>query len=302
MMRIFKLIIIILSIPAIAFSGNTGASFLKISPSAAAVGMGGAYTAMAGDINALYYNPAGIASVRATQIGASHTEWISDIRYDYAAGAFQIKKGVLGMSATLLTMGQMEGRGENREKADDFGASDFMFQTTYGRGMYGGSVKIIRQSIADETALGVAVDAGIHKNLSAISKNLNLGIALKNLGPKMKFINEGYSLPVTLSSGLGYTYGALTLSVDADYEPIDENFKVSLGTQWQPIPYLSVRGGYFLNLLKSATESQYEAFSLPTKGLGGGLGLNISEYSLNYAVVPYSDLGTTQRVSITGRF
>ncbi|MEA3507264.1 MAG: PorV/PorQ family protein [Elusimicrobiota bacterium] len=285
-----------------AASGSSGAAFLKIAPGAAPVGMGGAHTAIAGDINALYYNLAGISSIRETQIGASHTEWVSDIRYDYAAGAFKINKGVLGISATLLTMGQMEGRGEDSQETEDFEASDFAFQASYSRGMYGGSIKLIRQSIADETALGVAFDAGVNKSLPQISDNLNLGVAVRNIGPKVKFMSEGYSLPATITAGLGYGYGVMLFAVDTGYEPVEEKFTVSIGAQWRPVEFLSLRGGYFLDLLQSAAGSGSEELSRPGKGLGGGVGLNISNYSMNYAVVPYSDLGNTQRISIIGMF
>ncbi|MGM0441460.1 MAG: hypothetical protein ACQEQC_03460 [Elusimicrobiota bacterium] len=118
----------------------------------------------------------------------------------------------------------------------------------------------------------------------------------------MKFINSSYHLPLTLTTGLGYNYGAFTLALDADYEPLEEDFKLSLGSEWQPLQFLSIRGGYFLNILKSAVSDQTNILSPPSKGLGGGMGINISNYSLNYAVVPYYILGTTQRVSLTGKF
>jgi hypothetical protein len=251
-MKAIKVIVIMMFVPATLHGASAGAAFLKISPGAAPVGMGGAYTAVPGGINSLYYNPAGISSVSETQIGASHTEWVSDIRYDYAAGAFKINKGVLGISATLLTMGHMEGRGDDRQETEDFEASDFAFQTSYSRGIYGGSVKIIRQSIADESALGVAFDAGVNKNLPQISDNLNLGVAVRNIGPKMKFMSEGYSLPATITAGLGYGYGVMLFAVDTGYEPVEKKFSVSVGTQWRPVEFLYLRGGYFLDLLRPA--------------------------------------------------
>jgi len=47
--------------------GTTAASFLEVGVGAAAIGMGGAYVAMAGDISGLYWNPGGISRVKQTQ-------------------------------------------------------------------------------------------------------------------------------------------------------------------------------------------------------------------------------------------
>lgn len=280
---------------------NSGASFLKIPPGAKPVGMGGAYNAVSGDINAMYYNPAGITDIIRPQIGAMHTEWVSDIRYDYAAGVFKFKEGALGVSATLLTMGELDGRGESRELTDDFSAYDFAMQISYGRNisknLIGGSFKYIQQKIDDETANGVAVDIGLQRE---ITPNMNLGFTLKNLGPKMKFISEGYDLPLLMGLGSSLTIGGITLAFDTNYNVVDKNINVSCGMEYLPIQILSLRGGYFLNALKET--SQIEEVFTPKNGLGGGVGINIFNYCLDYAVVPYSDLGTTQRISLIAGF
>jgi long-subunit fatty acid transport protein len=295
---ILTTIIILQALNVYCSNMQSGAAFLKISPGAKPSGMGGAYSALSGDINCLYYNPAGIASITKSQIGAMHTEWVDDIRYDFAAGAFNLREGVLGVSATLLTMGEIEGRGANREVTGNFTAYDFAVQFSYAKSLNnnntaGGSLKFIRQSIDDEIANGVAVDIGLQRKVTG---NLNLGISVRNLGPKMKFISEGYNLPLTFVSGVGLNLGGITIAFDANYEVIDENLKFSLGTEYVPMQFLSLRGGYFLNAVKSSVDDDSDMFD-PKNGLGGGLGLNILDYNLDYAVVPYSELGTTQRIS-----
>lgn len=304
-MKIVKsTVIIVLLVPVMVFAGMSGATFLKIAPGAKPVGMGGAYTAVSGDINCLYYNPAGIGTISKPQIGAMHTEWITDIKYEFVAGVFILRAGVLGISATLLTMGKMEGRGANREVTDDFTATDFAVQLSYAKSLssknlIGGSLKYIRQKIADETADGIAVDIGFQRKIIG---NLNLGITVRNLGPKMKFISERYNLPLTLGIGTGLTIGGITLAFDTNYEVVDENLKFSFGTEYLPVQFLSLRGGYCFNALKNATSSNDETLFDLKDGLGGGIGLNILNYNLDYAIVPYSDFGTTQRISFIIKF
>ena len=58
-----KLLLLLLSLNAEAATLNSGAAFLKIGTGARPEAMGGAYTALADDVSALHYNPAGLSSV-----------------------------------------------------------------------------------------------------------------------------------------------------------------------------------------------------------------------------------------------
>ena len=48
--------VVLLIAPAVVFAGGTTASFLKLGSGARAAGLGGAFTAVAGDINAIANN------------------------------------------------------------------------------------------------------------------------------------------------------------------------------------------------------------------------------------------------------
>src|SRR3989339_1567203 len=280
---------------------GSGASFLKISPGARPSGMGGAYNALSGDINSIYYNPAGLASILNSQFGAMHTEWIDDIRYEFAAGAFGMREGVFGVSATLLTMGEMEGRTATGELSDDFRAYDFALQCSYGKSLgdkrlAGISLKYIRQSIEEELSNGVSVDLGLQQKLTG---NLNLGLNLRNLGPNMKFIEESYNLPLSMGLGAGLNFGGVTLALDTNYEIVDRNMNLSFGTEYAPIRFIALRGGYLISALRNTSNNNMGEVFKTKDGLSGGMGIRVLNYSLDYAVVPYSDLGTTQRLSIS---
>ena len=56
--------------------GLSGFQFLKIGQGARAVAMGDAYTAVADDINAIFWNPAGLTGVRGTAWTANYTKWL----------------------------------------------------------------------------------------------------------------------------------------------------------------------------------------------------------------------------------
>ncbi|MBA3065742.1 UPF0164 family protein [bacterium] len=291
-----------------AESGKSGANFLKISPGARAVGMGGAYTAVASDISALYYNPAGIGNISQMQIGATHTEWLGDIKYDFAGGIIPTQRGSIGVSAIYLTTGEIEGRDESRNKTGDFYSSDLAVMFSGARQLntntqLGANVKLLRQTIADETADGIAFDIG---GTRKVSGKMSLGMAVRNLGPKMKFIDEKYSLPLSITAGTSYRIvGAFNLAMDISYEPVDKKRTVSFGTEFWPMHFFALRAGY----LFQAVETLYSSDSSLSNnkiseqnGLGGGIGIKVLGYDLDYAIVPYSGLGTTQRISLIAKF
>jgi hypothetical protein len=57
-------------------SDYPGALFLTIYPGARAVGMAGAFTAIADDALASYYNPAGLAYQDSKSLSLNHTDWL----------------------------------------------------------------------------------------------------------------------------------------------------------------------------------------------------------------------------------
>ncbi len=60
-------------------------TFLKIGVGGKASGLGGAFTAVADDPTALYWNPAGLTNLRDREVYFAHTSWIADINYEYLA-------------------------------------------------------------------------------------------------------------------------------------------------------------------------------------------------------------------------
>ena len=57
-------------------TGTTAAQFLKIGVGPRAIGMGGAYTASADDINAMYWNPSGLSRMHSQEAYFNHVDWI----------------------------------------------------------------------------------------------------------------------------------------------------------------------------------------------------------------------------------
>src|SRR5438445_6968526 len=89
--------------------GTTAAKFLSIPVGARAVGMGGAFVAVADDASSLYWNPAGIARLSQSEAIFHHANWIADMNFNFGGVAVPIEGlGTVGISFTSLTMDEME--------------------------------------------------------------------------------------------------------------------------------------------------------------------------------------------------
>ena len=85
--------------------GTTAAKFLSIEVGSNAVGMGGAYTSIANDATAMYWNPAGLSFHDTKEVYFNHANWIADISFDYFGITFPMNnKSVLGFNLTSVTM------------------------------------------------------------------------------------------------------------------------------------------------------------------------------------------------------
>ncbi|MEK6647509.1 MAG: PorV/PorQ family protein [Candidatus Firestonebacteria bacterium] len=282
-------------------AGTSGASFLKIGPGARPAGLGESFTAVANDSNAAYWNPAGLAKVSRTEFSAMHLLWLTDMKYDYITMVFPFKgSGTLGISGTLLTMGDFQGYDSNGNLTSSFNAYDFNANLSWGSRValdpeifMGFTLKYIQQVIENTTGRAVAADIGF---LWVLFKNGFLGLNVQNLGQNMKFGNGTSPLPMTTRVGFAVlpTEG-LTIATDVSI-PRDDDVKVSIGIENWIENIFAVRAGYWY-------KTGGMQYSSSLTGLTAGAGFAILDsYGLDYAFEPYEDLGNTHRISLTLKF
>lgn len=138
-------------------------------------GMGGAFVAIADDINSIVQNPAGLALIKDKQVQVSHTDLYGlGIDFNYLAYC----QKYFGASWAHIDSGSFLMGGGS------FSQDMFMFSGSYNvePQMYlGASLKIIRQSYSPPSAGAVAIDP---TKLSAV--------------PALSLGSDGYSLDVGL--------------------------------------------------------------------------------------------------------
>jgi len=286
-----------------AQAGET-AQFLKIGTGARAIGMGGAFTAVADDISAISWNPAGLSNLTRREAGLMHAELAAETRYDFLGYSQPLKRGTLGASAIRLSQGTLLGRDSAGRPTSDFGASDMAVSAAYAQKVspalrFGGGVKYITSRIADASANTFAFDLGGLYELGLGGPGIpTIGFAVQNLGLGLKYLDQNSSLPLTLAGGLSYRLPAgLTLALDYKHRPYSSS-EMSFGTEYALIPAVALRFGYGSAQRVSTGASRLSAMN----GFSTGLGLKFQGYSLDYSLTPFGGLGNAQRFSLGARF
>jgi len=275
--------------------GATAANFLKVGIGARPAGMGEAFCALADDINATYWNPAGLAQIKEFQLTAIHKNWFEDINGGYLGYLEPSNRGAVGVSMTYLDEGEMQEIKKDSTRGGTFKAQDIGVTVSFAQAikeplLIGANLKYIQQKIAEASGIGFAADAGL---IYKLTEYLNLGMVVQNIGPKIKFVKEGFPLPLTLKTGLAYKNKGINLALDVN-KPIDNDPLVCLGVESKIGHIIALRLGY-----KYQTKDQkLDLYKSAPVGLSAGLGLEFGQtYFLDYAYVPYGDLGETHRIA-----
>lgn len=278
-----------------AIAKTTTATFLKSEVGSRYVAMGGAATGSADDINSIYYNPAGLINIKGHEATFMYNQSFMDSSYGFLAYAVNLKdKGSIGAS---LTYAQVLDIKETIAEyptgtGNFFSAQDIALSLSYAKKItnhisFGNNLKLIKGKIEKESAFGFALDLGLLAK-KVIYNNFSFGLSVQNIGSKMKYIEEGDSLPLNIKFGTSCKIlnDKLLIALDVN-KPIDNDLNIKTGLEYNLFNILSIRGGY------STGPSDIGS------GLSVGLGFKYSLFNLDLSYVPYGDLGNMVRVSIS---
>ncbi len=279
------------------------AAFLDIGVGARALGMGGAYTALADDANALYWNPAGLAKLEKREFTASHAELFESTRHDFLAYAHPTIQGTFAGGFTYLSQGKIDGRDALGRPTANYDASDAALSLAYARKFemveLGGTFKYLRSHIGSTEAQGMAADFGAKREFAGVGPGkLVLGGALRNLGPGLKYQDQRNDLPLRLALGAAYKLaGGHALAGEAVSAPRVGGTDVSFGGEFQAVKNFFLRAGYTTRTAITGG-SGFDA----ARGLTMGLGARSDRWSLDYAILPSGELGRSHRFSLAVRW
>jgi hypothetical protein len=200
------LCLLVLSLPLWAGSGNkvgtAGAQELRIPVGSVATALAGANIATTSGVEALYWNPAGVAALPNTEALFSYMTYIANIKVNFAGVTANLGNfGSVGVSAKVLNIGDME---VTTEMVPDgtgeiFNPTFMVLGGTYARRMtdrvyFGGTFQYVYEKIRTEQATGMAFDFGIQYDTKW--RGVRFGLVMKNFGPDMTFSGPGFEQAV----------------------------------------------------------------------------------------------------------
>jgi hypothetical protein len=306
--RVGVALLVALMVPGAAFGatkpfekvGTYAAQFLKIGVSARATAMGNAFTAVANDASAAYWNPAGIVDVPRTQVGLSHTLWPADINLDYASAVFHTTffPGTFAVSARSLSMDPMIERTVYRPEGTgrEFDAGDMAFGVSYSkfftdRFSSGVTLNFLHLGLADKSVNTTAIDFGLIYRMGI--QGVRLGMMIQSLGSEVNFDSRSSKMPTVFKVGLsmkGYEAGAHRVLLSGEFgHPSDNKEHTNLGMEYSFNQFGFLRAGY--------------NFGYDSHELSWGAGMHVdtsqtSSITVDYSWVDMGFLGSVNRFSV----
>lgn len=191
-------------------SGQAGASELLINPWTRSSGWGNANMAKVKGVEALWGNAAGLAFTKGTQFEFAYTDWLRGTGTSIFAFGFAQKvgdAGALGIQVMSMNFGEIDittvnspdgGVGVYKPNMLNFALT---YSKSFSNSIYAGvTIKMISETIADASAFGIAIDAGI-QYVTGVNDQVAFGISLKNVGPKLTFRGDGLDIRALIPSG-----------------------------------------------------------------------------------------------------
>ena len=286
--------------------GTSAFSFLKINVGARAVGMGGAFTGLADDESALYYNPAGIASLEGKRFIAGYHNYFVDLQSGFVGYIQQLnERQFIAGYINYLNYGDFIKTDElgNVDPGGNFSGGDLLLAATFAMKyndqiMFGASAKFIYEKLESYSATGAAFDLG--GKYTSDRGRYQAGIAVQNLGFQLSALGEEKNdLPITVRGGLAVRPKEIPVMFTGDLiAPFDNNPVYAIGGEYLDFKPFYIRMGW------NSFGSNYRTADSDDKwaGMSFGVGFDHKDLHLSYAFSPGAELGESHRITLTGGF
>lgn len=274
-------LLITATLPASAASGTSGgaAPVLRFGTGARAFAMGGAYIAIVNDSSAVYWNPAGLAELSATELTTMHSALFEGTNYDYIGWAMPLNSGGFGINLiNLSTPGILNTEGSETDASTR--VLYFGYGQTTGSWSYGATVKYIQEDILGSTGSGWGLDLGTQLSFN---DRWRLGIMLQDVvGTEISW-STGYSEDVPLNTRVGLSYTNQHFLLVYEVEKALDFIQHHIGFEFNVNDFLRLRAG------------------MRGSDFATGIGIIKEQWSFDYAYCA-GDLGNTHRLSFGVKF
>lgn len=259
---------------------QTGMKFLNVGTDPRSVALGEAMTSVEGNSSAMFFNPAAMARLQGFgHVSVGQAKWIADINHNFGSIAISPEGGeygVLGVFLQAVDYGDLEAtvyypNSNGYLDLGTFSPKAFMIGVGYARAFsdkfsLGGNVKFVSQdlgtAVVSQDTLGNRATSGNSTNVPAFDfgilyktgfKSLNFGMTVRNFAREVRYVEEGFQLPLTFKIGLSMNMldimdidkeeNSFLLSIDAEH-PRDFQEQIRVGGEYVFMNQFAFRAGY----------------------------------------------------------
>ena len=334
-LSVIVVLVTLVSCTAADSASRYAGDFLTLGVGARPLGMGGSFAAIADDSTAAYWNPAGLGSLRHSEIAFMHSSLGELDSYDFvnyihpigkseSIGLSWLRVGIDDIPITNLRVASRTIGPTNRpEIRGTFSNTNNAFLLSYGRRigfnlsskridlLVGGNAKLIYLSaLGNRNALGVGGDASLlWATDSQRSSRFSIGVVAQDFFKTKLYWNNPPEHPDqaantdTINPNL-----KIGISFGQDIAPLNSRillavdtdslyaFEMHYGAEYVFADLLSLRVGI-------QERSGINTIRLMTAGAGFRLAfLTGAAFSIDYAFLGNDELGNSNRISLMTRF
>jgi hypothetical protein len=297
-------------------AGTGGAAFLDITQgSARAMALGQSFVALASGLDAITWNPAGLALTDEKEFSYSYLSYMQGIQAPvYMAYAQPVGQTVFAANASYMSDKSFDVRDLNGvpqsnlnvQVDNGYGTLAVARSFWYERIFVGGSLRLVHQDYNGDIQDSLVGDVGL---LVKPNDWMTLGASYQNFGASQYVVGSTAraGLAIVPNDFFKFSFEVHKFSGDALRPGVGAEFTVP--EEYLEIGQLAFRAGYFsADNYSAVTTPSSPAINLnAVSGISLGLGFYTSAafgygMGIDYAFVPMGALGTVSQFTLTTKF
>ena len=289
-------------------AGVAGGTVLQLPAGSRAPSFSGAYSAVTGDADVVFYNPAGLSSLNAGA-AIAFEPLVLGISFGSVAGSFRVGKLALGAGISYLNGGTVDeltpdplfGGQRGTPTGQTASASESAVRVAAALPLMNGRLRVgaaggfVSTAMAGTSSGAPLFDVGAQAGLAP---SLTLGASLRNLGGSLTRDTASSPLPAEGRVGLSYAHAlpsGLGLAVSADFVAAlkEHTSGVVGGIEAGLVPSGSRRFGAVARVGYSGAQG---SDGLAPLQVGGGL--TLGAFALDYTFQNLNYFGAVHRLGL----
>jgi hypothetical protein len=187
--------------------GTASGEFLMLGAGARGMALGGSFTAMASDVEALYYNPAGLPLMEpGLQVMATAMPYFANTNYFWLGLAFPFSTGdyAIGLSLGNFGFGSAPVYTEEdptNARDQTYGVSQSFVALSFAHAFIdrftgGLTLKYIQDRLGDASAQAFSIDVGTNFHTEFAGRPIAFAVVIQNLGSQLEHSGSGLDVNV----------------------------------------------------------------------------------------------------------